>query len=93
MCEQPKRDCHLGTCQLCSNFEEELKTKLVCALYDDFMDEVNKFCKYQVALRENFKYYFADFVRKGGGVPPKSVTPYLPKILSVKGGGSTPPYP
>ena len=38
-------------------------------------------------IRENFKYYFADFVRKGGGIPPKSVTPYLPKILSVKGGG------
>ena len=25
-------------------------------------------------LREAVKYYFADFVRKGGGVPPKSVT-------------------
>ena len=28
---------------------------------------------------------------KGWGVPPKSVTPFLPKILSVKGGGD-PPY-
>ena len=29
-------------------------------------------------FREPFKYYFADFVRKGGGgVPPKSVTPFL----------------
>ena len=28
--------------------------------------------------REDFKYYFADFVRKGGeGVPPKSVTYFL----------------
>ena len=26
-----------------------------------------------------------------GGVPPKSVTPLLPKILSVKGGGGVPP--
>ena len=38
------------------------------------------------------KYYFADFVRKGGrGVPSKSVTPILPKILSVKGEGGVPP--
>ena len=28
-------------------------------------------------LREAVKYYFADFVRKGGGVPPKSVTYFL----------------
>ena len=43
-------------------------------------------------LREVVKYYFADFVRKGGeGVPPKSVTPFLPKILSVKGEGGVPP--
>ena len=27
---------------------------------------------------------------KGGGVPPKSVTPFLPGKKSVKGGGSTP---
>ena len=26
---------------------------------------------------EDVKYYFADFVRKGGGIPPKSVTPFL----------------
>ena len=30
---------------------------------------------------------------KGGGVPPKSVTPFLLKILSVRGGGSTPGVP
>ena len=42
-------------------------------------------------LRGEVKYYFADFVRKGGGVPPKSITPFLPKILSVKGGGGVPP--
>ena len=42
-------------------------------------------------LREEVKYYFADFVRKGGGgVPPKSVTPFSPKILSVKGEGVYP---
>ena len=46
-----------------------------------------------MALREVVKYYFADFVRKGGGVPPKSVTPFLPKILSVKGEGGAPPIP
>ena len=29
-------------------------------------------------VREDFKYYFADFVRKGGeGVPPKSVTYFV----------------
>ena len=32
-------------------------------------------------------------VKGGGGVPPKSVTPFLPKILSVKGGRGVPPYP
>ena len=38
-------------------------------------------------IREAVTYYFADFVRKkGGGLPPKSVTPFLLKILSVKGG-------
>ena len=30
-------------------------------------------------------------VKGGGGVPPKSITPFLPKILSVKGGGGVPP--
>ena len=44
-----------------------------------------------IVIREGVKYYFADFVRKGGGVPPKSVTPFLPKILSVKGGRGVPP--
>ena len=44
-------------------------------------------------LREEVKYYFADFVRKGGGggVPPKSVTAFSPKILSVKGEWGIPP--
>ena len=34
-------------------------------------------------IREDVKYYFADFVRKGGGrgVPPKSVTPFSMKIF------------
>ena len=45
-----------------------------------------------LGIREDVKYYFAYFVRKGGGgVPPKSVTFILAKILSVKGGGY-PPY-
>ena len=44
-----------------------------------------------VIVREDVNYYFADFVCKGGfGVPPKSVTPFSLKILSVKGGGGTP---
>ena len=42
-------------------------------------------------LRERVKYYFADFVRKGGGVPPKSVTPFSLKKKSVKGGRGVPP--
>ena len=43
-------------------------------------------------IRGDFKYYFAGFVRKGGGeVPPKSVTPFLLKTKSVKGGGGEPP--
>ena len=42
-------------------------------------------------LREDIKYHFPDFDRVGGGaVPPKSVTPSSPQILSVKGGGGTP---
>ena len=47
-------------------------------------------------LREPFKYYFADFVRKaGGGVPPKSVTPFSPKKKSINGGAGpgVPPQP
>ena len=40
-----------------------------------------------INFREEVKYYFADFVRKRGEVPPKSVTAFSPKILSVKGEG------
>ena len=41
-----------------------------------------------LVLREAFKYYFADFVRKGGGgLPPKSVTPFLLRKKIRKGGG------
>ena len=41
-------------------------------------------------LREVVKYYFADFVRKGGraGVPLKSLTPFAEKIR--KGDEGTP---
>ena len=45
-------------------------------------------------IREGVKYYFADFVRKGGeGVPPKSVTPFSLEKKSVKGGGGYPLNP
>ena len=48
--------------------------------------------KLMCIFREPFKYYFADFVRKGGGgVPPKFVTSFSPKKKSVNGGaGGTP---
>ena len=36
-----------------------------------FNDRVEEFRKLGAEVREDFKYYFADFVRKGGGgVPP-----------------------
>ena len=45
-------------------------------------------------LKEEVKYYFADFVRKGGGRGNPQIRNFLlAKILSVKGGGGgTPPY-
>ena len=46
---------------------------------------------FSIWLREGVKYYFADFVRKGGEVPPKSVTPFLLEKKSVKGGWGVPP--
>ena len=50
--------------------------------------------KYYMVVREDIKYYFADFVRNGeGGVPPKSVTPFLPKMLSVNWEGVYHPNP
>ena len=53
-----------------------------------FVDQSRVHLHSEVCFRESFKYYFADFVRKGGGggVPPKSITFFLAKILSVKGG-------
>ena len=46
---------------------------------------------FQPDLREDVKYYFADFVRKGGGAgTPKSSTHFLQIILSVKGEGVLP---
>ena len=45
----------------------------------------------KVNLREDFKYYFADFVRKGGPPPP-----FTDKIFSKKKvtdlGGTPPPF-
>ena len=43
-----------------------------------------------VCIREEVKYYFADFVRKGG-TPPPLRTKFLPKKNYVLGG--TPPPP
>ena len=43
------------------------------------------------SLRGAVKYYFTDFVRKwGGGVPPKSVTPFSLKKIRKGGEGGTP---
>ena len=41
-------------------------------------------------LREDFKYYFADFVRKGGGGTPQIRKSLFAEKKSVKGGGGTP---
>ena len=46
--------------------------------------------KFLEQIREPVKYYFADFVRKGGGYPPKSVTPFSLKKIR-KGGRGVPP--
>ena len=44
-----------------------------------------------ICLREDFKYYFADFVRKGGGGTPKIRNPLFAEKKSVNGGeGGTP---
>ena len=40
-----------------------------------------------IHIREDIKYYFANFVLKGGGVPPNSKTPFSLKFLSAKRGG------
>ena len=45
---------------------------------------------FYVALREDIKYYFADFVRKGGTTPPLG-TNFSPKKITDLGG--TPPHP
>ena len=42
-------------------------------------------------LREDFKYYFADFVRKGGGGTPQIRNPLFAKIFVRKGGGGVTP--
>ena len=57
------------------------------------VSERENFIVFGLIFREDVKYYFADFVCKGGGgvVPPKSVTPFSLKILSVKGGGGGTP--
>ena len=58
------------------------------------LQRAKKSCQARIRVREVVKYYFADFVRKGGKRgPPKSVTAFSPKILSVKGEGGYPPNP
>ena len=45
-------------------------------------------------LGEDFKYYFADFVRKGGGRgSPQIRNSLFAKNFVRKGGGGCPPYP
>ena len=44
------------------------------------------------SIRENFKYYFADYVRKGGeGGTPQIRNPLFAENFVRKGGGN-PPY-
>ena len=50
-----------------------------------------KICIQRPPFWEDIKYYFVDFFRKGGVVPPNSVTPFSLKIYSVKGGRGVPP--
>ena len=42
-------------------------------------------------VREDFKYYFANFVRKGGGGTPQIRNPLFAEKKSVKGGRREPP--
>ena len=45
-------------------------------------------------IREDVKYYFADFVRKGGGDTPQIRNPLFAENFVRKGGeGGTPSYP
>ena len=44
-----------------------------------------------LSLRENFKYYFADFVRKGGGGTPQIRNSLFAENFVRKGGGGVPP--
>ena len=43
-------------------------------------------------LRENFKYYFADFVRKGGTPPPFTDKIFAKKKVTDLGGTPLPPF-
>ena len=47
--------------------------------------------KHKFRFRENFKYYFADFVRKGGTPPPFTDKIFAKKKVTDL--GSTPPPP
>ena len=53
--------------------------------------ESEKLKRKKIYLRENFKYYFADFVRKGGTPPPFTDKIFSKKKVTDLGG--TPPLP
>ena len=42
-------------------------------------------------IREGVKYYFADFIRKGGGGTPQIRNPLFAEKESVNGGAGVPP--
>ena len=47
--------------------------------------------KMKIMIRGDFKYFFADFVRKGGGGTPQIRNPSFRWKNSVKGGSEVPP--
>ena len=79
----------------CSNvhmFKYQMKNVNKVKLLSERTSGVLPVIFFWTTLREDIKYYFADFVRKGGrrGTP-RSITPFLPKFFSVKGGRGVPP--
>ena len=56
----------------------------------DMLPLLSRKTKKQEWIKEDVKYYFADFVRKGGGDTPQIRNFFLAKFLFVKGGGGTP---
>ena len=60
-------------------------------IHDILKDIRFRFCEIINRIREAFKYYFADFVRKGGGSTPPIRAPLSAENFSVKGGWGVPP--